>query len=132
MNTTSTQGFDKWRLTPRKPWDPRYIEYTPLIQPQSSISFEVGDKARLFRKPYRSGPPRKKDQGKYCVFHDLNGHDTAECVHLKDHIEDLIRNGYLTEFVAQEDKKYKDKKAEKPNYQGASRNTGDGSVRTII
>ena len=33
-------------------------------------------------------------------------------MHLKDHIEDLIRFGYLTEFVAQEAKKYKEPKGQ--------------------
>ncbi|XP_063948098.1 uncharacterized protein LOC135152192 [Daucus carota subsp. sativus] len=99
VNTTNTQGFDKSRLTMRKARETRYHEYTPLTASIYHI-FEVEDKARLFRKPFRNGPPGKKDQGKYCAFHDLNGHDTAECVHLKDHIEDLIKTGYLTEFVA--------------------------------
>ena len=53
-------------------------------------------------------------------------------MHLKDHIVDLIRSGYLTEFVAQEAKKYKDQKAEKANEQGTNCNTRAGSVRTII
>ena len=128
VNATSTQGFDKSRLTPRKPRDPQYIEYRPRTASVEHI-FEVGEKARLFRKPFRSGPLGKKDQGRYCAFHDLNEHDTTECVHLKDHIEDLIGSGYLTEFVA---KKYKDKKANKANDQGARRNTRAGSVRTII
>ncbi|XP_063935619.1 uncharacterized protein LOC135147089 [Daucus carota subsp. sativus] len=132
VNATSTQGFDKSRLTLRKTRDPRYNEYTPLTASIEHI-FEVGDKARLFRKPFRNGPPGNKDQEKYCAFHDLNGHETAECVHLKDHIEDLIRStGYLTEFVAQEAKKYKDQKAEKANEQGTNRNTRAGSVQMII
>ena len=59
---------------------------------------------------------------------DINEHDTAERINLKDHIEDLIGNGYLTEFVAHETKKYMEKKAEKDNVQGASRNTRDGNV----
>nr|XP_017247431.1 PREDICTED: uncharacterized protein LOC108218819 [Daucus carota subsp. sativus] len=93
VNATSTHGFDKSRLTPKKPRDPRYIEYTPLTASVEHI-FEVGEKARLFGKPFRSGPLGKKDQWRYCAFHDLNGHDPAQCVHLKDHIEDLIRSGY--------------------------------------
>ena len=111
----------------RKTREPRYHEYTRLTAPRDHI-FEVGDKARLFRKPFRSGPPGKKDQGKYCAFHDLNGHDTAECVHLKDHIEDLIRTEYLTEFVAQEAKKYKEKKVERANDQEANCSARAGSV----
>ena len=95
----------------RKTRERRYPEYTPLTASIDHI-FEVGDKARLFWKTFRSGPPGKKNQGKYCAFHNLNGHDTVECVHLKDHIEDLIRSGYLTEFVAQEAKKYKEPKGQ--------------------
>ena len=67
VNTTSLQGFDKSRLTMRKAREARYHEYTPLTASIDHI-FEVGDKARLFRKPFRSGPPGKKDQEKYCAF----------------------------------------------------------------
>ena len=84
------------------------------------------------QKSFSTWTPGKKDQGKYCAFHDLNGHDIEECVHLNNHIEDLIRTGNLTEFVAQKAKKYKEKKAKRANDQGASRNTRAGSVRTII
>ena len=51
---------------------------------------------------------------------------------MKDHIEDLIKKGYLIEFVAQEAKNYKKKKDEKANDQGGPRNARVGNIRTII
>ena len=37
------------------------------------------------------------------------GHDTADCRQLKDQIEDLIRNGKLTEWVVREVRKHNTK-----------------------
>ena len=40
---------------------------------------------------------RKSD--KFCVFHELNGHNTNDCRHLKDEVEGHIRNGMLLQYV---------------------------------
>ena len=114
VNTASTEAPVKDRLSTVRYNYARYTEYTPLTSSIEHI-FEVGDKAGIFRKPVRNGPPGRKDLARYCAFHDTHGHDTADCSHLKDRIEDLIRQGLLTEFVAQEAKKYKDAKAGKEN-----------------
>lgn len=53
----------------------------------------------------------RRDEEKYCAFHDANGHETADYGHLKDQIDELIMKGYLIEFVAQEAKKYKKEKS---------------------
>ncbi|XP_074346144.1 uncharacterized protein LOC141684906 [Apium graveolens] len=130
VNTTSNRkglGY----VYPQQRQRARYTEYTPLKAPISHI-FEIGDKASIFKKLYRSGPPSKRDEGKYCAFHDANGHDTTDCHHLKDHIEDLIRNGYLTEFVAQEARKYKDDKAKKEAEKEPEHTTRERSINTII
>ncbi|KAK1380894.1 hypothetical protein POM88_027638 [Heracleum sosnowskyi] len=85
------------------------------------------------RKPSRTGPPGRKDLARYCAFHDANGHETADCRHLKDHIEELIRKGFLTEFVAQEAKKYKDDRSKRDEEKSApERATRAGSIHTII
>ena len=47
-----------------------------------------------------------KNTHKYCAFYDQNGHDIADCRQLKDQIEDLIRNGKLTEWVVREVRKH--------------------------
>lgn len=131
VNSTGSQRAVGYKY-PQAKDSHRHTEYTPLAAPLEHV-FEVGDKAGMFRKPPRTGPPGKKDLAKYCAFHDANGHETAECRHLKDHVEDLIRKGYLTEFVATEAKKYRETKAKKDDEKVvADRVTRAGSIRTII
>ncbi|GAV60320.1 LOW QUALITY PROTEIN: hypothetical protein CFOL_v3_03851, partial [Cephalotus follicularis] len=36
---------------------------------------------------------------KYCRYHRDHGHDTEECRHLKNQIEDLIRKGNMSKYV---------------------------------
>ncbi|XP_074327396.1 uncharacterized protein LOC141665315 [Apium graveolens] len=70
---------------------------------------------------------------RYCAFHDANGHETTEYRHLKDHIEDLIRKGFLTEFVAEEAKRYEDDKAGNEGEKGnPERPVRAKSIHTII
>ncbi|GMN20970.1 hypothetical protein TIFTF001_040006 [Ficus carica] len=41
----------------------------------------------------------RRNQNKYCNFHKDVGHDTKDCIQLRDQIELLIRDGHLREFV---------------------------------
>ncbi|KAL0400335.1 UNVERIFIED_CONTAM: hypothetical protein Sradi_2376800 [Sesamum radiatum] len=40
-----------------------------------------------------------KRSSKYCQFHRDHGHNTEDCFHLKDEIEQLIQQGYLEEYI---------------------------------
>ena len=42
-------------------------------------------------------PSRSRDE-KYCRFHRDHGHDSEQCIQLKDEIEVLIRRGYLKKY----------------------------------
>ncbi|GAV58189.1 hypothetical protein CFOL_v3_01723, partial [Cephalotus follicularis] len=48
--------------------------------------------------PLRSAS-EKRDSDKYCQYHRDHRHDTKECRHLKNQIEDLIRKGHLRKYV---------------------------------
>ncbi|XP_056698193.1 uncharacterized protein [Spinacia oleracea] len=43
--------------------------------------------------------PLRRNKNKWCEFHDDFGHTTEECNSLKDNIEDLIRRGYLKQYL---------------------------------
>ncbi|GMN51142.1 hypothetical protein TIFTF001_020291 [Ficus carica] len=52
----------------------------------------------------RDPPPIRADrarrnQNKYCNFDKDVGHDTKDCIQIRDQIELLIRDGHLREFV---------------------------------
>ncbi|GAV75375.1 hypothetical protein CFOL_v3_18854, partial [Cephalotus follicularis] len=44
-------------------------------------------------------PAEIRSVEKYCRYHRDHGHDTEECMQLKNQIEDLIRKGHLHKYV---------------------------------
>ncbi|KAL8148773.1 hypothetical protein AgCh_005948 [Apium graveolens] len=73
-------------MSSRREWSPpsnyerRVNNYTPLAASIDHI-FE------------------SRDKKKYCDYHESTGHDTHECRHLRDEIEELIKAGYLGEWI---------------------------------
>ena len=45
------------------------------------------------------GDPSRRNQNLYCTYHRDKGHTTKQCRVLKDHLEQLLKVGFLKEFV---------------------------------
>ena len=45
------------------------------------------------------GDPSRRNQNMYCTYHRDKGHTTEQCRVLKDHLEQLVKAGYLKKFV---------------------------------
>ena len=45
------------------------------------------------------GDPSRRNQNLYCTYHRDKGHTTEQCRVLKDHLAQLVKMGYLKEFV---------------------------------
>ncbi|XP_074342880.1 uncharacterized protein LOC141680595 [Apium graveolens] len=88
----------------RREWIPpsnyerRVNNYPPLTASIDHI-FEVNKDRGIFKKPDRLTSWQSRDKKKYCDYHESTGHDTHECRHLKDEIEELIKAGYLGEWI---------------------------------
>ena len=60
---------------------------------------------RIKNEPYfrwlnkMGGDPSKRNQNLYCTYHRDKGHTTEQCRVLKDHLRQLVKAGYLKEFV---------------------------------
>ena len=60
---------------------------------------------RIKNKPYfrwpnkMGGDPLRKNQNLYCNYHRDKECTTEQCRVLKDHLEQLVKAGYLKEFV---------------------------------
>ena len=53
-----------------------------------------------FRWPNKmGGDPSRRNQNLYCTYHRDKGHTTEQCRVLKDHFGQLVKAGYLKEFV---------------------------------
>ncbi|MCI19009.1 hypothetical protein A2U01_0040164 [Trifolium medium] len=79
-----------------------FSRYTSLISLREHIlsecaSSEFRQGGIKFPKQVLAKP--HQDMSKWCRYHKSHGHVTEECIHLKDAIEILIRDGHLKRFV---------------------------------
>ncbi|XP_058749147.1 uncharacterized protein LOC131622115 [Vicia villosa] len=84
----------------------RFNDYTPLNASREKILAEC--KNTEFKnsniKPPKSNPTRLgTDKSKYCKYHKSHGHLTDECIHLKDAIETLMKEGHLSKYTRKGD-----------------------------
>ncbi|XP_028124106.1 uncharacterized protein LOC114321163 [Camellia sinensis] len=45
------------------------------------------------------GPPNTRRRDKRCLYHKDHGHETKSCYALKDHLEKLVQDGWLQQYV---------------------------------
>ena len=43
--------------------------------------------------------PSSRDQSKFCAYHKQNGHRTDECRSYKFHLENLVKEGHLRDYI---------------------------------
>ena len=65
---------------------------------------QIKDNPSLKWSEKTKGDPNKRNRNKYCRFHIDYGHDTNKYFNLKEHIENLIRQGKLRNFLGQDHK----------------------------
>ncbi|MCI02903.1 hypothetical protein A2U01_0023937, partial [Trifolium medium] len=75
-----------------------YPEYTPLNTSREKIlhdclNAEFADAG--IRPPREIRENSRTDKSKFCRYHKSVGHDTEDCIQLKDAIEELIKMGKL-------------------------------------
>ncbi|KAM2828776.1 hypothetical protein PS2_034539 [Malus domestica] len=49
--------------------------------------------------PRQSGYKPTKNTGAFCCYHKHNGHDGEKCITLRDHIEALVREEKIDQFL---------------------------------
>ncbi|XP_010245798.1 PREDICTED: uncharacterized protein LOC104589244 [Nelumbo nucifera] len=86
---------------PRTP-PPNYRNFTSLNMPQSEVLMQIRDRNYIRWPEKMNTQSNKRNHNKYCKFHRDHGHDTENCFNLCNHIEDLIRRGYLDGFIKSE------------------------------
>ncbi|GMN54122.1 hypothetical protein TIFTF001_023251 [Ficus carica] len=84
--------------SPRTPAG-KFRQYTPLVTTIEHVLNQVSGRGLLRDPPPIRTNRSRRNQNKYCHFHKDVGHDTKDCIQLRDQIELLIREGHLREFV---------------------------------
>ncbi|GMN49779.1 hypothetical protein TIFTF001_018933 [Ficus carica] len=85
-------------LSPRTPAG-RFRQYTSLVTTIEHVLSQVSGRGLLRDPPLIRTDRSRRNQNKYCHYHKDVGHDTKDCIQLRDQIELLIRLGHLREFV---------------------------------
>ena len=95
--------------------------------PLEQVLMRIKDDPSLKWPKKMKRDPNKCNRNKYCRFHRDYGHDTDQCLDLKQQIENLIRQGKLINFLGREHKdeklKGKIKESSRPSL---------GEIRVII
>ena len=79
--------------------EPRFRQYMDLMASLERIYTETRGQLPYRKPPIRDPTERERRTGKYCLFHELDGHTTDECRHLKDEVEEHARSGRLPQYV---------------------------------
>ncbi|GMN47479.1 hypothetical protein TIFTF001_016657 [Ficus carica] len=94
----ATSSREEPRPNPKTPTG-KFHQYTPLVTTVENVLYQVSNKGLLRDpRPIRTDRTRR-NPNKYCHFHMDVGHETKDCIQLRDQIEALIRDGHLREFV---------------------------------
>ncbi|XP_058106610.1 uncharacterized protein LOC131249880 [Magnolia sinica] len=103
------------RRPSRKP-EEKFHSYTPLNTFTEQILLDIKVRKLLNWSVYMKANPDHRDKRKYCRFHWDHGHNTADCVDLKDEIETLIHKGHLRRYAKGERTARKEERGqEQPN-----------------
>ncbi|XP_014503053.1 uncharacterized protein LOC106763369 [Vigna radiata var. radiata] len=94
-NQGSRPGGNKAREGPQ---NPRFPQYTQLNAPRARI-LQESLSAQVMQVPQQRLTPPGADNSKHCLYHQNMGHNTEDCVTLKDKIEEMIRAGLLQQYV---------------------------------
>ncbi|GAV59239.1 hypothetical protein CFOL_v3_02770 [Cephalotus follicularis] len=78
---------------------PAYNTFAPLLDTHTRILAVEQDKVPFQWPEKLRSPAENRNVEKYCRYHRDHGHDTEECMQLKNQIEDLIRKGHLRKYV---------------------------------
>src|SRR3954468_9839273 len=98
----------------------RFNDYTPLNASREKIlnDCQNAEFKKSNIRPPKSNPTRPgTDKSKYCKYHKSHGHLTDQCIHLKDAIETLIKEGHLVRYT----------KREEPSRRDVPRNSDEGN-----
>ena len=76
-----------------------YRRYTSLKMSLDEVYKAIKDRGLLYLPAPITKLHSRRDRGRYCKFHSTHSHTTIECRDLKTHVEDLVRNRYLNEFI---------------------------------
>ncbi|CAL2260378.1 unnamed protein product [Prunus armeniaca] len=79
---------------------PATESYNKFTIPIHQILAQVNNMLWLKKPSPLKGNPAKKDTSRYCEFHEGHGHYTNDCFAWKKHLEELVRDGHYTEFIA--------------------------------
>lgn len=76
----------------------KFFSYTELTKTSKRIYLDT-EADSLPRTNKESANGLKDEFGKFCIFHKLDGHETDECRHLRDLIEERVQNNRLPQYV---------------------------------
>jgi hypothetical protein len=77
-------------------------KWTPLNATLSTVLMDIKRDPAFRWPPRMRTPPEKRNNQKFCEYHNDHGHQTEDCMVLRKEIELLIQNGKLVKFVANE------------------------------
>lgn len=78
---------------------PKFDNYTLLNNSIENINLATPGKEQYRKPASRESTEKEKRSNKFCRFHRTQGHNTNECKHLRDVIEELIWKKKSQQFV---------------------------------